>query len=145
MVLNQSEFNPGAYILPPSADETNGEQTGDYFLSVTMSLPSLLSQQKHYETLHGTQTGRDDLLFTSMIDPLFSFLLSMVGSRRTFSLHHFNILCLVRIVLFKKVLCFFHTLPKQMLVLNQIFTTVNSAAFSHSLQSTQNQSSLEGL
>ncbi len=38
-----------------------------------MSLPGLLSQQKRYETLKDTQTRRDNLLFTSMIDPLFFF------------------------------------------------------------------------
>ncbi len=51
-----------------------------------------LSQQKRYEMLYGTQTRRDDLLFTSMIDP--SFLPSMVGSKRIFSMDDLNILCL---------------------------------------------------
>ncbi len=79
MVVNQSEFNPDASHLT-----SIGQQIGDYFLSVTMSLPDPLTQQKHYETLYGTQSGRDDLLFTNMINPLFSFLLSVVGSRRFF-------------------------------------------------------------
>ncbi len=50
-------------------------------LSFTMPLTGLLSQQKPYETLYGTQTRRDDLVFTSVIDPLL-FLLTMVGSSR---------------------------------------------------------------
>ncbi len=42
-------------------------------LSFTMLLPDPLSQQKHYEILYSTQTGRDNLLFTNLIDSLFSF------------------------------------------------------------------------
>ncbi len=42
-------------------------------LSFPEPLPSPLSQWKCYRMLYSTQTGRDDLLFTSMIDPLFSF------------------------------------------------------------------------
>ncbi len=53
-------------------------------LSFAMPLPGLLSQCKHHKTLYGTLTGRDNLLLMSMIEPLFSFLLSMVGSRRIF-------------------------------------------------------------
>ncbi len=37
-------------------------------LSFTMPSPGLLSQQKRHEILYGTQTGKDDLSFTSMID-----------------------------------------------------------------------------
>ncbi len=48
-----------------------------------MHLSSPLSQLQRYETLYGTQTGRDSLLFMSTIDPLFSFT-STVGSRRMF-------------------------------------------------------------
>ncbi len=55
-----------SHILPPSANETIGEQFGDYFLSVTMSLPGPLTQQKHYETLSNTtwcQQGGDTKTF----------------------------------------------------------------------------------
>ncbi len=51
-------------------------------LSFAMPLNGQLSQWKHYETLHGTRIRRDDLLFMSIIDPMFSFLLSIIGSRR---------------------------------------------------------------
>ncbi len=53
-------------------------------LSFSVSFLGPLSQWKRYETLNGTHTRKDDLLFTSMIDPLFSYLLSMVGSRRIY-------------------------------------------------------------
>ncbi len=56
------------HMLHTSANETISEETGG--LSLTMSLPGLLSQRKRYETFYGTQTGRDELLFTSMIDLL---------------------------------------------------------------------------
>ncbi len=45
------------------------------------------------KTLYGTQTGRNDLLLTSTIEPLFCVLLSKVGSKRNFSSGNFNILC----------------------------------------------------
>ncbi len=57
------------HILLSSINETFDEETGDYYLSFTMPLPGLLSQQKY------TQTGRDDLLSINMMNPLFSFLL----------------------------------------------------------------------
>ncbi len=60
------------HMLPSSANETISEQTGDYFLSVTAT------------ERRAALTGRDDLSLTRMIDPLFSFLLSMIGSRRRF-------------------------------------------------------------
>ncbi len=82
------------HILPTSANDTINHETGDFCLSFTTPLPGQLSQQKHYKTLHSTQTGRDDLLFTSIIDPLFSFLLSIVEAQGDFSLDHFNIFCL---------------------------------------------------
>ncbi len=53
-------------------------------LSFTMPLPNLLSQQKQCKTFYDTQTGRDYLLFMSMIDPLLSVSLSMVGSKGIF-------------------------------------------------------------
>ncbi len=61
-------------------------------LSVKMPLPSPLHQWKRYKTLHSTQTGRDDLLFTSMISSslfLFLFLLSMFGSKKRFFFRSF--------------------------------------------------------
>ncbi len=63
-------------------------------LSFTKPLPGPLSQWKHYETLYCTQTGGDDLLFTSMIDLLLSLSLSIVRSRRIFFFRYLNILCL---------------------------------------------------
>ncbi len=50
----------------------------------TAILSFWLIQWKHYETLYVTQTESDDLLFTSMTDLLFSFLLSVVEGRRIF-------------------------------------------------------------
>ncbi len=49
----------------------------------TLSFTMLLLSQ-HYETLYGTQTGRDDLLITRMIDPLFSFVPSAAGNENIF-------------------------------------------------------------
>ncbi len=40
--------------------------------SFTAPLPSLLSQRKCDEMLYCTQTGRDNFLFTSMIDRIFT-------------------------------------------------------------------------
>ncbi len=51
-----------------------------------MPLPGVLSQQRPYEMFNATQTAKDDLLFMSMMDPLFLFLLSVAGSRRIFFL-----------------------------------------------------------
>ncbi len=76
-------------LLIPHILSTSVRRLETTIMSFTMSLSSL-SQQKCYKTLYGTQTGRRDLLFTSMIDPLFffalfhSFSLSMVGNMRTF-------------------------------------------------------------
>ncbi len=53
-------------------------------LSFAMPLPGQLSQGKYYEMLYDTQTRRDNLLFMSSIDLLFSFSRSMIGSRRIF-------------------------------------------------------------
>ncbi len=39
-----------------------------------MPLPGPLSQQKRYEMLYGTQTRRDNLLFTSMISLYYQWL-----------------------------------------------------------------------
>ncbi len=59
-------------------------------LSFTMPLPGPLIQRKRYETLYVAQTGREDFLFMSVIDLPFSFLLSMVGSRRLFLFRSFQ-------------------------------------------------------
>ncbi len=59
----------------------------------------------------------DDLLFTSMIDQLFSFLLSLVGSRRRFFFRFQYFVFMAELVLWKYVACFFHSLSKQMLTL----------------------------
>ncbi len=48
--MNYSKFNPDVSRLTSITNETIGEQIGDYFLSVTMSLPGPLSQQKRYDT-----------------------------------------------------------------------------------------------
>ncbi len=66
-------------------NKTISEETGDFYPVLTMPLPRPLSQRKHFKTLHGTQTVRDDLLFTSVIDLLFSSLL-WLGAGGYFSL-----------------------------------------------------------
>ncbi len=68
----------------------------------TMPLPGLLSQQKRYETLYSTQSRRDDLLFTNMIDPPLSFSLFMIGSRRIIYFRSFQyFVCMAKLVLYK--------------------------------------------
>ncbi len=89
-------------------------------LSFPMSLPSLLSQWKRFETLYGTQTGRDDLLFTSAIDPLFS-LFTICGWKQEDIFLYF--VFMAEFVLCKKVPCLFHPLRKQVLALGKIFMT----------------------
>ncbi len=101
-------------------------------LSFKMPLPGQHCQQKRYKTLCSTQTGRDDFLFMSMICPLFSFLLSIVGSRTMFYFRSFQYLVfMAELVLCQVVASFFHSLPKQMLALDNIFMTVSSTAFIH--------------
>ncbi len=64
-------------------------------LSFTVPLLIPLSQQKRYKRPYNTQTRGDDLSFTSMPDPLLSFILCMVGSRRLFFSDNSNMLCLL--------------------------------------------------
>ncbi len=59
---------PMPHILPASANRLDIT-----VLSFMMSLPGPLSQRKRYERLYGTQTRKDNSLFTSSIEPLFSF------------------------------------------------------------------------
>ncbi len=73
------------HILSTSANEIISEESGDNDPVFYNAFPSPLSQQKCYRTLYGKQTGRDDLLFTSMMNLLFSFLKFMVGGSRIFS------------------------------------------------------------
>ncbi len=56
--MNQSKFDPDVSHLTSITNETIGKQNGDHFLSVTMSLPGSLSQQKHYKTCYGTRPKR---------------------------------------------------------------------------------------
>ncbi len=95
-------------------------------------MPGPPDQGQRYETLYSTQTVRDDLLLTSTIDPLFSFLLSVVGSSRIFLFELFQyFMSVTKLILCQQVTCYFHSLPKQMLMLDKIFTTESSTAFVH--------------
>ncbi len=80
--------------MPHVLTITISKEIRDYHPVFYNPLSGLFSQQKPYETLHSTQTRRDDLLFTSMIDALFTFLHSMAGSREMFFSGLFNMLCL---------------------------------------------------
>ncbi len=82
------------------------------------------------DSINATQSfTADSLLFTSMIDPLFTFSLSMVGSRWIF-FFNISMLCLW-MKWYKYMVSFLHSLPKQMHALDKIFTTVSSASFVH--------------
>ncbi len=59
-----------------------------------MPLPGPLSQQKHYTARHGTQSRRDDLLFTNMIDLPFTLYYLCLEAEWYFSLDHFSVLVL---------------------------------------------------
>ncbi len=69
--------------MRPSA--TSSEIT---ILSFTKSLPGLLSQWKCFKTFYDTKTGGDDLLFMSIIDPLFSFNSLWLEAGGDFSFYH---------------------------------------------------------
>ncbi len=76
------------------------------------------------------QTRRDDLLFTRMIEPLFSCLPSMFGSRGRFFFKSFQYFTFMA----KLILCrqtFISLSQKQMLRLNKIFMTVSSTTCVH--------------
>ncbi len=88
-------------------------------LYFTTPFPGPFSQQKCYKMLYGTQIWRDNLLFMMTIDPLLSFLLYMVGSRRIFSFNHFNILCLWLNWYCANKWPFFHSPQKQMFTLDK--------------------------
>ncbi len=80
--------------------------------------------------LYDAQTGRNDLLFTSTIDSLFSFdylWLEAVGCS-FFRLFHCFVF-MAELVLCQEVVRFFHSLPKQMLTLDKIFMTVSNTTF----------------
>ncbi len=71
------------HILPTLANETIGKELGDYYpVFYNVFARSAQSAKMLQKALQ--YSDRDDLLFTSIIDPLFSFLLLMVGSRRIF-------------------------------------------------------------
>ncbi len=68
-----------SHLLPTSTNETIGVEIGDYYLVFYNAFAQYVqSVEMLIKTLYSTQTGRDALLFASMIDPLFS------GSRRIF-------------------------------------------------------------
>ncbi len=50
------------HILPTSANETIGEETGDFYPVFYNAFARPLSQWKCYKMIYGTQTGGDDLL-----------------------------------------------------------------------------------
>ncbi len=83
--MQQSKFNTGASLIKYTPNETIRKETGDYYPAFYTAFACTAQSAKQYKTLNGTQTG-DDLLFTSMIDLLFLFLLYIVGSRRIFFL-----------------------------------------------------------
>ncbi len=82
------------HILPTSAIETICKETVDYYpvfyKAFSRFAPSAEMQQNALR--HTYQKRRFVVL--NMTDLLLSFLLSVVGSRRIFSLDSFNILCL---------------------------------------------------
>ncbi len=94
-------------------------------LSFIKPLPILICQQKCYETLYSTQTGRDDLLFTSMIDLLFSFF-TIYGWKQEDTFFR----QLQYVVFMAELVCFF-TLPKSTFALDKIFTILSTTAFVH--------------
>ncbi len=99
--------------------------------SLAMTLFGPLSQQKRCTTLHGTQTERNDLLFTSVINLSFTFFYYLwLEAGMYFSLENFSTLCLWSNKYCANK-CFFNSLPQQMLVLDKIFITVSSTAFVH--------------
>ncbi len=90
--MKQSKFNTDASHLTNWQMRPSGRRLEITILSFPVSLPALVSEQNRYETLYGTQTKRDDLLFPSMVDTLFSFSLwSEAGGY--FSLDNLSTLC----------------------------------------------------
>ncbi len=110
-----------------------------------MPLPGPLSQRKRYKTSNGTQTAGDDLLFNKHGESavLFHLWLEAGGC---FSLDNFNILCIWPTwCCAKKWRASFALFHNKMRKQDKILMTVSSNAFVHTpLQSTQNESSLEG-
>ncbi len=106
--MKHSKFNTDASHLTNISTRPSARRLEITLLSLTTPLPGPLSQQRRYETFHCTQTRGDDLLFMSMIDLLFSFFHSMVGSRKILYYDNFNILCEgTNWYCAKKVACFF--------------------------------------
>ncbi len=82
------------HILSTSANEVIGKETGDHYSVFYNDFArSAQSAQMLHNALRHTDDGRDNLLFTSLIDPLFSFLISMVGSKMIFFLKIISIFC----------------------------------------------------
>ncbi len=71
--MKQSKCDTDASHLTFITNETISKEAGDYYPVFHNALLCSFSQWKHYETLYGTQTKRDDLSFVSMIDLLFCF------------------------------------------------------------------------
>ncbi len=84
------------HILPTSANETISEDIGDNCPVFFNAFPWSARSAETLQNALSTQTKRDDLLFMSVIDPLFSFLLlllSWLEAGGYFSLDNFSILC----------------------------------------------------
>ncbi len=71
-----------------------GEDIGDYYPVVYIVFAQFTQSVEMLQTRYSTQTWGEVLLFTSITDLLFSFLLSLVGRWQKFFLKDFNILCL---------------------------------------------------
>ncbi len=111
-----------------------------------MPLPSPLSQQTPYKTLYSSQTLKDDLLFTMMIDLRFSFFPSVVVAGRYSSLDNLNILFLwPNLYCSNKWHVSFTVLQNKCLHQSRYLWQQAVLLLSMLLQSTQNESSLVGI
>ncbi len=72
------------HIISTSANETIGEEVNDYH-------PVLYDAFAQFVSRNTTKRFRGDMLFMSTINLLFSFVLSMAGSRAILSFDHFSI------------------------------------------------------
>ncbi len=82
------------HILPTSTSETIREEIGDYypvFSCLFDAFAQSAQSAKRYKTLSSTHTRRDNLLFKSMIYPLFAFYYLWLTAEGYF-LDNFNIL-----------------------------------------------------
>ncbi len=96
-------------------------------LSVTMSLLGPLSQRKHF-TAH--RLKRRFVIYKHNRSAIFFFIICLEAAVY-FSLDNFSISCLWTNWFCANKWRFFHSLPKQMLPLDKIFTTESRTIFAH--------------